>query len=172
MSILRLISSGDAPPLTALLQESREHLAPWDPIRPERFFTLEGQQEEVRHALRAHADGTRVPFVILDDDGAVAGRLNINNVVRGAFESASLGYWVAAGRAGGGLGTRAVARAVTYAFSTMALHRLEAGTLLHNEASQRVLLKNGFTEFGVAPGYLNIQGRWQDHRLFQRLNEA
>nr|WP_315850337.1 GNAT family protein [Arthrobacter woluwensis] len=59
-----------------------------------------------------------------------------------------------------------------HGFSTLGLHRLEAGTLLHNTASQRVLLKNGFTVFGTAPRYLRIQGRWQDHRLFQRLNEG
>ena len=51
----------------------------------------------------------------------------------------------------------------------LGLHRLEAGTLAHNTGSQRVLLKCGFTEIGLAPGYLKIAGEWQDHLLFQRL---
>ncbi|SEB85867.1 GNAT family N-acetyltransferase [Arthrobacter woluwensis] len=169
---LRPITLNDAPAVAALLQESREHLAPWEPVRPEFFFTEEGQRAEIRGALDALAQGSRAPFVIVDDDGAVAGRLNINNIVRGAFESGSLGYWVAAGRTGRGLAGRAVGEAVEHGFSTLGLHRLEAGTLLHNTASQRVLLKNGFTVFGTAPRYLRIQGRWQDHRLFQRLNEG
>jgi ribosomal-protein-alanine N-acetyltransferase len=49
------------------------------------------------------------------------------------------------------------------------LHRLQAGTLLHNAASQTVLRRNGFTPIGVAPRYLRIAGRWQDHLLFQLL---
>ena len=171
MTTLRLITPDDSAAVALLLQESREHLAPWEPVRPERFFTEDGQRAEIGASLESLRQGSRVPFVILDDDGAVAGRLNINNIVRGAFESGSLGYWVAAGRTGRGLAGRAVAEAVEHAFTELGLHRLEAGTLLHNAASQRVLAKNGFTEFGMAPRYLKIQGRWQDHRLFQRLNE-
>jgi ribosomal-protein-alanine N-acetyltransferase len=49
------------------------------------------------------------------------------------------------------------------------LHRLEGGTLLHNEASQRVLLRSGFEFFGIAPKLLFIAGAWQDHRLYQRI---
>lgn len=40
-------------------------------------------------------------------------------------------------------------------------------TLIDNEASQRVLLKNGFVQYGRAPEYLEIAGRWQEHLLFQ-----
>jgi ribosomal-protein-alanine N-acetyltransferase len=36
-------------------------------------------------------------------------------------------------------------------------------------ASQQVLRRNGFVPFGVAPHYLYIGGRWQDHVLFQVL---
>jgi ribosomal-protein-alanine N-acetyltransferase len=65
-----------------------------------------------------------------------------------------------------------VAQIVRIAFEELGLHRLEAGTLLHNTASQRVLERNGFTRFGLAPKYLSIAGRWQDHVLFQRINEG
>jgi ribosomal-protein-alanine N-acetyltransferase len=56
------------------------------------------------------------------------------------------------------------------AFVELELHRIEAGTLLDNVASQRVLERNGFVRFGVAPGYLNIAGRWQDHAMYQGLD--
>lgn len=46
---------------------------------------------------------------------------------------------------------------------------MEAGTLVDNLASQRVLTKAGFERFGLAPRYLHIDGAWRDHRLFQRL---
>ena len=58
---------------------------------------------------------------------------------------------------------------VRIAFTELGLHRVQAGTLLHNRGSQRVLERNGFTPIGVAPRYLHIAGRWQDHLLFQRL---
>jgi ribosomal-protein-alanine N-acetyltransferase len=49
----------------------------------------------------------------------------------------------------------------------LGLHRIEASTLLHNIGSQRVLLKAGFQQIGMAPRYLRIAGEWQDHNLYQ-----
>jgi [ribosomal protein S5]-alanine N-acetyltransferase len=53
------------------------------------------------------------------------------------------------------------------AFEELGLHRVQAATLLDNVRSQRVLERNGFVRFGVAPTYLNISGRWQDHALYR-----
>lgn len=70
---------------------------------------------------------------------------------------------------GRGLATAAVTQACAAADTELGLHRVEAGTLLDNVPSQRVLAKCGFEEFGVAPSYLYINGAWRDHRLFQRI---
>jgi ribosomal-protein-alanine N-acetyltransferase len=59
--------------------------------------------------------------------------------------------------------------AVALSFGEYGLHRLQAGTLVHNHRSQQVLERNGFTRIGLAPRYLRIAGEWQDHLLFQRL---
>nr|WP_272947823.1 GNAT family protein [Rothia halotolerans] len=106
---------------------------------------------------------------ILDGDGRLIGRATLTGIVQGAFRSADLGYWVSEASNGCGHGTQAVASLVRMAFEELGLHRVQAGTLVRNERSQRVLLKNGFTRIGVAPEYLRIAGRWQDHVLFQRI---
>ena len=67
--------------------------------------------------------------------------------------------------------TEAVHGACSFAFDHLSLHRIEAATLPHNEASQGVLLRCGFEEEGLARRYLKINGRWQDHRLFALLRE-
>ena len=36
-------------------------------------------------------------------------------------------------------------------------------------ASQRVPLRSGCDQYGVAKDYLFIAGRWQDHHLYQRI---
>ena len=56
------------------------------------------------------------------------------------------------------------------AFGPLNLHRLEAGTVPENVRSQRVLEKNAFVRYGLAPGLVRIAGAWRDHVLFQRLN--
>jgi ribosomal-protein-alanine N-acetyltransferase len=110
--------------------------------------------------------------VIDSSDGEIRGRVNINNIVRGAFWSADLGYWIDASRTGRGLATRAVAQVLDHARSELRLHRIQAATLRHNEGSQRVLAANGFERIGLAPEYLKIAGEWQDHLLFQRILHA
>jgi len=58
---------------------------------------------------------------------------------------------------------------VEFAFGELGLHRLEAGTLPDNFASQRVLEKNGFERFGYAHRLLLVQDEWRDHVLFERV---
>lgn len=169
MTRTRLLQLSDADRLADLVRRNRSYLAPWEPVRPDSYFTPGGQREVVAESLERYEEGLQVPCVVLDDDGEVVGRINLNNVVRGAFQSASVGYWVAEEATGRGLATSAVAEMVQVAFTQQGLHRLEAGTVPDNVRSQRVLLHNGFVQFGLAPRYLSIAGRWQDHVLFQRL---
>ena len=68
-------------------------------------------------------------------------------------------------------GSAALAAVIPLAFGELGLHRLEAGTLVHNVGSQRVLERNGFERIGLAPKFLRIAGEWRDHVLFQLINE-
>lgn len=167
---LRVLELGDVPVLTALLRENREHLQPWEPTRVDSFFTEEEQERRARGALTSMAAGSSVPFVITA--GAdLLGALTLNGVVRGAFQSCAMSYWIRADRIREGHATRAVGLATAYAFDRLGLHRVQAETVPENVASQAVLRKNGFTPFGVAPRYLKIDGRWRDHHLFHLLQD-
>ena len=165
---IRVVAEGDPEALARLLIRNRDFLAPWDPVRSDAYFTVEGQRTLLDQALRRYQQGLDWPGMIMVDDVPV-GRVNLNNVVLGAFCSADLGYWVDQARNGRGVATAAVAAVLRVAFDDLGLHRVQAGTLLHNHGSQRVLERNGFTPIGMAPGYIQIAGRWQDHLLFQRL---
>lgn len=163
----RLVTLDDVPALTELVRLNREFLAPWEPARDESHFTQEGQRALVRGALADCARGTRLPHVILDEPGEVAGRVTLNDIVRGPFQSCHLGYWLGAAHTGRGLATRAVRHVVGVAFGELGLHRIQAATLPRNIASQRVLERAGFARIGFAPQYLRIAGAWQDHLLYQ-----
>ena len=172
MSRVRLIARTDAEALSRLRQRNRTFLAPWEPARSENYFTADGQRGDIETALDRHDRGEALPLVILDDDGAVAGRLTLNGIVRGPFQSCTMGYWLSEDRTNQGLATQAVDAALAYAFSQLGLHRVQAETLLSNTASQRVLTRNGFEQYGMAPHYLKIAGAWQDHLMFQRLDDG
>lgn len=159
----------DAPEFARLLAENRAFMAPWDAIRPDAFYTAAGQEVEIGRLLERQEAGTAVAHVVLDDGGAIAGGIRLNGIVRGPFESCSMGYWVDEHRGGRGLATSAVAAVLALAFDELRLHRVQAETLLDNVRSQRVLAKNGFERIGMAPEFLRIAGEWRDHYLFQRL---
>jgi [ribosomal protein S5]-alanine N-acetyltransferase len=166
----RLVSVADAPVIAELLRANRDFLAPWEPLRPDDYFTTEGQRGSLEDALAHYRAGAALPHVILDD-GRIVGRVTLTNITRGPFLSCNLGYWVAETANGRGVATQAVAQIARLAFGELGLHRIEAGTLLHNAGSQRVLERNGFQRYGVAPRYLKIAGEWRDHVLFQLVAE-
>jgi [ribosomal protein S5]-alanine N-acetyltransferase len=167
VSVTRLVTLADADAMAELYRSNRDFLAPWEPVRNDDFYTAGGQRAAIGDALARHAQGIALPHVILDGSDRLAGRISLNNIVRGAFQSCDLGYWVSAAMNGRGLATGAVREMIGAAFSVLGLHRIQAATLPHNAASRKVLARNGFTQIGMAPEYLYIAGRWQDHVIFQ-----
>lgn len=163
---LRLAALDDASMLAAAYTRNRVHLAPWDPERSPDFFTTAVQRRTLGQQLAGHAAGVTLPLV-LTQDHTIVGRVTLSAITRGVSESAALGYWVDAALVGRGVMSSALDSVVRFSREELGLHRLEAQTLLHNTASQRVLAKLGFVEIGMAPRYLRIAGEWQDHRLYQ-----
>ena len=169
MTRIRPLTLQDAEPLVDLLHINREFLAPWQPLQAPELFTLAGQRAAIAQLLDAQSRGLVVAHVILDDDDRIVGRVTLSDIARLAFQSCHLGYWVSSPENGRGHASAAVAEIARLAFSQVGLHRIQAGTLLHNLASQRVLERNKFELIGLARRYLNIAGEWQDHLLFQKL---
>lgn len=167
---VRIVREDDVPALTALLTADRGHLAPWDPQRPDDHWTEASQRQDAARLLDLHRQDRAIPGVIVED-GRLVGQVTVADVVRGPLQSGTLGYWVAGHATGRGAATAAAAARVRIAFDEAGLHRLEAGTLPHDTASRRVLVRTGFRRFGYAPRYLRIAGEWRDHVLVQLLDE-
>ncbi len=154
----------------ALYRRDREFLRPFEPTRPEAFFTPDGQAARFEMLAADELAGRALPRLIIVD-GAVEGFIAASNIVRGAFNSATVGFFVGRAVNGRGICTRALGLLTATAFGDGGLHRLQAGTLVDNLASQRVLAKNGFRTIGLAPRYLQIDGAYRDHILFQLLSD-
>jgi ribosomal-protein-alanine N-acetyltransferase len=167
MPSTRLVGTDDAAVLTDLVIRNRDFLAPWMPLRDAEFFTEAGQRAMIEDELDRYGRGITLPRLIVDDDGAVVGRIYLNGIVYGAFRSCSVAYWVDAGCNGRGVATAALRELIRVAFDELGLHRVQAETLVANAGSQRVLTRCGFVRIGSAPDYLKIAGRWQEHILWQ-----
>ncbi len=97
------------------------------------------------------------------EDGAIAGFINVNEIVRGLFQSAYLGYAGVAAYAGQGYMREGLEVVLARAFTGWGLHRLEANIQPANQASIALVRGAGFVREGFSERYLKIGGRWRDH---------
>lgn len=158
----------DAEEYLALRHANRDHTTPWEPTRDASFFTLAGQSLELDLDGQAWAAGSAYAFAILDGgrDDRIVGRIALANVVRGAWQNATIGYWVDGASGGRGHATRAVRLALAFAFEHAGLHRVQPAVIPRNTRSTRVVEKAGFRLEGRAARYLQIAGTWEDHDIY------
>jgi [ribosomal protein S5]-alanine N-acetyltransferase len=169
---LRVPQNGDYAEWAELREASRTFLTPWEPTWPADDLT----RGAFRRRLKRYADDQRsdlaYAFLIFrDDDSALVGGLTLANIRRGVAQAGSIGYWVGAPFARKGYMTAAVRALIPFCFRTLRLHRVEAACIPGNTASVSLLEKTGFTREGYARGYLCINGVWQDHLLYARLQD-
>jgi ribosomal-protein-alanine N-acetyltransferase len=125
-------------------------------------------------AYRAYLRRARLPahvgyFIRLRASGELVGVINVSEIVRGAFRSAYLGYYVFAPHEGQGLMAEGLRLVIADAFRRLRLHRLEANVQPGNRASLRIIRGLGFRREGFSPRYLKIGGRWRDHERWALL---
>ena len=109
--------------------------------------------------------------VCLLESGEIVGVININEIVRGAFQSGYLGYYGFSEFAGQGYLTEGLQLVLRHAFSKLKLHRLEANIQPNNKPSLALVKRCGFKKEGYSPKYLKIAGRWRDHQRWTMLKE-
>lgn len=164
---LRPAEMSDFHDWSRLREHSRSFLAPWEPVWPSDDLTRAAFRRRIkRHAEEMARDEAFPLLIFRARDKALVGGLTIGQIRRGVAQSATIGYWLGVNHAGQGYMSRALRAALSYCFSNLRLHRVEAACLPTNIASIRVLESAGFKREGLARSYLRINGRWQDHLLF------
>ena len=110
-------------------------------------------------------------LVVRNEDRALAGVINFSEIVRGAFQSAYVGYYAFGPLAGRGYMTEGFALALDFAFAGLDLHRVEANVQPANARSIALVERLGFEREGYSRRYVKVAGRWRDHLRFAMLAE-
>ncbi|GGW09610.1 acetyltransferase [Streptomyces capoamus] len=154
---IRPITLADGPEFTARARESKDLHRPW-------LFPPDSDEAYADYAGRLIGDADRAGFLVCEKDGgAIAGFININNIVRGGFQSGALGYGAFAHAAGRGLMREGMELVIGYAFGPLGLHRLEINVQPGNAASIALARGAGFRLEGFSPDMLHVDGAWRDH---------
>lgn len=164
--VLRPLAASDYDDWREVRRRCADWLTPWEPVpgpgatdvldNPKAFAARCGARERERQLGTGYGFGIFV-------DGRFAGEINISNVVRGAMQSCTVGYWIDEAQAGKGYTPEAFVVVLRFAFEELGLHRVEIGVIPRNTASRRVAAKLGLREEGLAERFLQINGVWEDH---------
>lgn len=161
---LRPVESRDRREFLMLMRDSKDMHAPWiTPPITERSFDL--------YLARTLRDDHEGYLVCRKDTDSIAGVININNIVRGSFLSASLGYYAARVETGRGLMVEGLRQIVLLAFGPLGLHRLEANIQPDNHRSIALVKRCGFVLEGLSRDFLYIDGAWRDHERWAIIDQ-
>lgn len=164
--MLRPLAANDFRSWSEVRRRNEEWLTVWEPSRPAHqsdpatdrgAFTSRCQQRD-----RDRAAGSAYQFGLFVDQ-QVAGEVNLNNVIRGAMQSGTIGYWIDQRHAGHSYVAEAVVVVLQFAFEQVMLHRVEICIVPRNARSRRIMEKLAIREEGLAQRYLEINGTWEDH---------
>ena len=162
---IRAPGGGDCRAFLSALRRSRVLHKPWITPKP-------ASRREFAKYLNRFASGRSFGFLVIHaSSGELAGMININDVIRGAFQSASLGYYAFLPYAGKGLMRQGMVQVLKYAFQDLKLHRLEANIQPANKTSIALIRKCGFVREGFSRRMLKICGKWRDHERWALLAE-
>jgi [ribosomal protein S5]-alanine N-acetyltransferase len=174
---LRLVAPDErlAAALADFHQRNRAHLAPWEPPTAPGGLDADALAPRLRESAAAFAAGTGYLYLLqpIGDPQRVIGSVQFSNLVRGPFQSCTLGYKLDQQFEGQALMTEALRCAITEMFSArINLHRIQAAFRPENARSAEVLKRLGFVDEGLASDYLFIDGAWRVHRITALLNKG
>jgi len=143
----------------------RDWLVKWEPRNADMPYPADDRSTfSARCSIRDRERhlGTGYAFGIFIGD-RFAGEINLSSIQRGAFQSAYIGYWIDEALAGNAYVPESCVVLFRFVFEQLGLHRIQISIVPRNAASRSVVRKLGLRGEGIAVGYLEIDGRWEDH---------
>jgi ribosomal-protein-alanine N-acetyltransferase len=161
---LRHVSRRDRSEFLDLMQQSQHLHEPWisPPLTGLAFHN---------YMVRTEREDHMGLLICALDTERILGVINLNNIVRGSFLSASLGYYAGAPFAGQGFMREGLELVKRYAFLDLGLHRLEANIQPDNHRSIALVRQCGFAKEGLSRDFLFIAGKWRDHERWTAIHE-
>ena len=166
MISLELLSKANSLDVYSFEKENREYFERNLPPRPANYFDSDGFKEITRELLTEQDNHDAYMHLIRDSHGVMVGRINLS-VLESDRNTAELGYRIGENVTNLGYVSEAVKLVLEKAFTIYGLNRIIAGTATSNLASQRVLLKNGFTFSRMIKNDLQIHNEWIHTAVFE-----
>lgn len=167
---LRILTEDDAYQFTELLIANKLYWTQFEPRHDASYYSVTVQRDKIRESLYQMRDRREYNFGIFDArTSKMIGQISLYSIKRLPFASGFVGYSIDEQETGRGIGTEAVRLVNRFAFETVNLHRVEAYVSPRNGGSIKVLEKAGFQREGLLRELLFINGTWEDHYIYAKL---
>lgn len=170
--ILKILSSDAAPIVLDFYDKNREIFEPWEPLRSEHFYTLAYQKASLSAELHRMAEGKLLRYWVFlkNDPDELVGSVCIQNILRGPYQSCSLGYKFDQQHHHRGYALESTQKMIQIAFDEYKLHRMEAFIMPGNKPSLRLIEQLSFLYEGISRSFAQINGTWFDHKRYAYIN--
>lgn len=142
------------------------------PPRPTTYNVYESFEKLMNEFMFEQLTGDFIMYTVRDEEGYLAGRINLQVMFEKGTRRAELGYRVDCNYRGKGVMTGAVSAVLVEAFTKLGIAEVVAGTAVENIASQRVLEKNGFIKIGEEKDVMEVNGLSIDGILYAIKRDA
>ena len=175
--IMRIADPGEEGRIVDYLIRNQAHLQPWEPKRDRFYYTREAWIGAPERDRAEALEGRAYRFRLLgrhdgsDAKGVYIGTVSLRDINPWPGLNATIGYSLDHGYEGRGLMREAVAAVIRFAFEHLNLRRIEACFMPANVRSERLLEALGFQVEGLLRSSLEVNGRWEDHRICSLINQ-
>lgn len=165
---LIVLNSDAAPAVQHFYQKNASFLEPFEPKRPENFYTIDFHKSNLACEYRAFLKLSYIRFWIIRKEAPnePIGSVCFNNILHGAFQKCMIGYKLGEEFCHQGYMHEAISFLIPIVMGELNLHRIEAYVQPDNFASIHLLSSLHFAEEGYLQKFAEIQGNWTDHLIF------
>lgn len=158
--------SEQANELFSLIENNRDFLRPWMAWAP----YVASAQDSLRfleEAISKNTSKDSITKVIMADD-RIVGTVSLDEIKRNNG-SASLGYWIDQRLQGRGVAYRSASHIIKLGFAELSLNKVVARCAVHNERSERLIVRLGFKEEGILRQNERVGDALYDQKIFSLL---
>ncbi|RIW33313.1 N-acetyltransferase [Bacillus salacetis] len=169
---LRTLEEGDAAALAGLIKSNKTFWGETEPDWETGFSRVTNQLQNIQYFRDGFSRDEFYTFGIFERrSNSLIGVINLYDVKRGPFQSASAGIAIDKNNNSKGVGTDSLKLLLSFAFNSINLNRVSAEVMPRNAASVRVLEKAGFQSEGLKRENILVNGRWESHLQYALLKK-
>ena len=170
--LLQVEDSDKAEEVLNFYQKNQSVFEPFEPTRPENFYTISYQKAVMQYEYTEIVKGKSLRYYIYlrEAPDTIIGSVNFSKILHGPFSATSIGYKIDISHQGQGYATEACAAAIPIIFSNYQIHRIEARVSPDNIASIKLLEHLDFRFEGIEYQSVEVNGRYQDHYRYSLLS--